>query len=101
MNNCFNTLYDIDKIKKSIGIQIYRLRIRKNITQVELANTCKISVSTLKRLEQGKNSTIHTLISILIILNKTEWFNNLSPIVSISPLDMLSLSHERIRASKH
>jgi transcriptional regulator with XRE-family HTH domain len=87
-------------ILQEIGIQIKRLRLRKNIDQNELARKSNVSLNTIKRLESGNGATLTSLIKVLVILEQKNWFNILAPVVSISPMQMLKLGHERQRASK-
>jgi len=83
-----------------LGEQIRRLRLRKNMTQQELAQRSQISLSTLANLESGKGSTLKTLIAVLDVLQETRWLENLAPQVSVSPLQMAHLGKERQRARR-
>jgi DNA-binding XRE family transcriptional regulator len=99
LNECCN-YSDVGKIINSLGIQIRRLRIKKNMTQEEVAKTADIALNAIKRLECGKGATISSMVRVIVVLGKTQWFDHLSPVVSISPIDMLKVGHERIRVSR-
>jgi transcriptional regulator with XRE-family HTH domain len=82
-----------------LGKQVRSLRLRKNLTQSELAQRSGISTPTLIRLEQGKGSSLETLVSVLNVLGEDAWLQNLAPKVSISPLQMVQQKRQRQRAS--
>lgn len=91
---------DIENTASSIGLQLKRIRLRKNMTQLELATKASVSLNTIKRIENGNTTSFYSIIKVLLALDKIEWFNSLSPIVSISPLYILKHGHDRLRASK-
>lgn len=91
---------DIENTASSIGLQIKRIRLRKNMTQRELSVKSKVSLNTIKRIENGNPTSFYSVIKVLLSLDKIEWFNSLSPIVSISPLYILKHGHDRLRAYK-
>ena len=81
-----------------VGEQIRQLRLRKNLTQQEVAQRSQISISTLANLEAGKGSTLKTLAAVLGVLQKTSWLESLAPQVKVSPLQIAELGKERQRA---
>jgi len=87
----------------TIGEQIRRLRIANEMDQAQLAGAANISVGSIKNLENGKGSSLRTLILVVRALNAERWLNNLSPLVSISPMQILrdqKLSAPRQRVYK-
>ena len=80
-----------------IGEQIKALRIRKSLKQEELAPRANVSKSALFNLENGKGSTIKTLVSVLNALGETSWIESLAPDVTISPLQIMELKKPRMR----
>ena len=91
---------DIGKIINSLGIQLKRLRLRNNMSQEELSEKAGIGLNVVKRLESGKGVTLSSFVRVLVVLDKAQWFDMLFPVVSISPIDMLYLGHERKRVKK-
>ena len=83
-----------------VGEQIRLLRLRKNMTQEEVAQRAQMSISTLANLEAGRGSSLKTLVATLGVLQKTSWLESLAPQVSVSPLQVAQLGRERQRASQ-
>jgi len=81
-----------------VGEQVRVLRLRKNMTQQEVAQRAQVSLSTLANLEAGKGSTLKTLAAILNVLQRTDVFEALAPSVAVSPLQLAQLGKERQRA---
>jgi len=80
-----------------IGEQVKTLRIQKNFKQEELASRAKVSKSALCNLENGKGSTVKTLVSVLNALGETAWIESLTSNSAVSPIDILKLSRPRQR----
>ena len=89
-----------DEWEQYMGEQIRLLRLRKNMTQQEVAQRSQVSVSTLANLETGKGSTLKTLVAVLGVLQKTSWLESLAPPVNVSPLQLAELGKERQRARR-
>lgn len=90
----------VDELKLEFGEQVRRLRVLANITQAELARSAGISLGALKNLESGAGTTVATLIAAVRQLDRLDWLRGLQPKVSISPMQMLRSSAERVRASR-
>jgi len=71
-----------------IGAQIRAARIASNQTQKQLAALAGISVLTLSNLEQGKGSSLATVIAVVRSLGREDWLETLAPPITISPLHM-------------
>lgn len=88
------------EIQADFGQQIKTLRLRKNASQIELAQQAGIALGALKNLELGKGATLKTLIKALRALDRLEWLETIAPLVSISPLQMIETNRPtRQRAS--
>ena len=86
-------------IEKELGARIKALRLRKNITQKELAEATTFSLNAIKSLESGRGK-IATLIPVLRELGVLEHLDNFIPETSISPLQLAKRQgKERARAS--
>lgn len=62
-----------------VGEQVRALRIARNIDQREMAAQAGIALNAVKRLENGKGSTLASLIKVLAVLDKTMWLGTLNP----------------------
>ena len=92
------------RIIMEIGERLRALRLRKNITQSELAERALIAIGTVKSLEQGKGK-LSSLVAVLRELDSLQQLDQFIPTESISPLQLAdakvkySTSHTRVRAS--
>ena len=86
-------------IEKEIASRIKALRLRKNITQKELAEATTLSLNSIKSLESGR-SKLSTLITVLRELGALDHLDNFIPEISISPMQLAKMQgHVRKRAS--
>ena len=66
-----NFLTDLD-IAKRIGANLKSLRLRQNITQSNLAESAGVSLSTLKKIENGDICSFDSFLRLLRILRKLD-----------------------------
>ena len=89
-------------ILKELGERIRKLRLRKNITQEDLAERTLLAVGTVKSLEAGKGK-LSTLIAVQRELGALDQLDRFIPPVTISPIKMAEastkLSNKRERAT--
>ncbi len=89
-------------ILKELGERLRKLRLRKNITQEDLAERTLLAVGTVKSLEAGKGK-LSTLIAVLRELGVLDQLDRFIPPVTISPIKMAAAStkqsNKRERAS--
>lgn len=85
--------------ERELGEQLRALRLKRNEDQIEAAEGAGVSVSALKRLENGKGATMKTFIKTLRYYDRTDWLRALSPPITISPLQMARHKPPRQRAS--
>ena len=90
--------YTTSEWQQKIGSQVRSIRLLRNIEQTVVAAQAGISVTAIKNLESGKGATIKTLIKVLRVYGREDWFNTLAPSITISPLQMLTLKSKRQRA---
>ena len=94
----FYTLSD-KGIAQELGHRIKALRLRKNITQEELAESATLSVNAIKSLESGRGK-LSTLIAVLRELSALDQLDNFIPETVISPLQLAKMQGKlRERAS--
>ena len=90
-------------ILKELGNRVRALRLRKDITQEELAQRVLFAVGTIKSLEAGKGK-LSTLVAVMRELGVLEQLDQFIPPISISPLGMAKdrgrQPKERMRARR-
>jgi len=85
-----------------LGQRFRDLRLRRNITQQQLAETTALSLNVIKALEQGKGK-LTTVIAVLRELQALDELENLLPETQISPLQLARLQgkqRQRARGSR-
>lgn len=87
------------ELETELGRQIRTLRLRLDLDQKQLAERAGIALNAVKNLENGKGTSLRSLIQVLRTLNRTDWLGTLAPAVSISPVQMLKTKRPRQRAS--
>ena len=58
------------EVIKEIGQRIKQIRLQHNLTQKKLSEDVGLSVSTISLIEQGKSTTLDSLVRILTRLNR-------------------------------
>lgn len=83
-----------------IGAQIKSLRLRRNLTQLQVADSAVLSLNSIKSLEAGKGK-ISTLIAVLRELEALDHFDRFLSTPEVSPVQ-LAKQHgkKRQRASR-
>jgi len=91
-----------EAIGKEVGRRFQELRLRKNITQVELSERTLLSLNSIKSLESGR-AKLSTLVAVLRELNALDKLDSFIPDPGISPMQLAKLQgRRRKRASgKH
>lgn len=98
LNNIY-MLTDIE-ICDRIGVKIKTVRLKQNMSQEELANKSGVSISTIKRMEEGEVKTLESLIRILRTLGKLDIFIPLVNEEQLSPneyYELVSKANKRVR----
>jgi transcriptional regulator with XRE-family HTH domain len=83
-----------DEWESTIGTQLRALRIRAQLDQATLADIAGVSIGAVKSAEQGKGSTLRTLVRLARALGREDWLESLAPEPTISPIDVLRSRHE-------
>jgi len=73
----------------AIGEQVRDLRLRRNVTQAQLARQANVSLSTVQALEHGSGSSLRTLVQVARALDRADWLDALAPTVEHSPMAQL------------
>ncbi|OGR26986.1 MAG: hypothetical protein A2277_19940 [Desulfobacterales bacterium RIFOXYA12_FULL_46_15] len=85
-------------IRIELGDRIKRLRLRKNRTQKELAESACLSINAVQSVESGKGKFL-TIIAVLRELEALDELNSFIPDVPISPIQKARLGKKRERAT--
>lgn len=91
-------------IAQHIGQKVKRVRLRQNYTQQHLAEEAQVSLSTVKKIENGKIGTFDAFLRTLRILGLLDIFNPLLEEETLSPNEyykavQAARKHERKRAT--
>lgn len=88
------------QIEHEIGQRLARLRLARNVTQIDLAEKAGIGVRTLRRLEAGNPSTLDTFLRVAAALDLEQAILSVLPEGVIRPIERVSQKRkERKRAS--
>ncbi len=79
-----------------IGARIKETRIRKRMTQEELAEQAGVSPLTVANTENGRSVTMTVFISILRALGLLENLENVVPEMKISPIQLKKLQGKKV-----
>ena len=85
---------------RAVGARIAQLRLARNLTQASLAQESGTSISSIKRLEAGGNTSLETLLRVLGALGLADRLLDALPDPSVRPIERVKLGgRERRRAS--
>ena len=85
---------------RDIGDRIAKIRLSRNLTQASLASKAGASVSSIKRLEAGENTSLDTFIRVLTALGLADHLTSFLPDPDVRPIERVKRQgHERQRAS--
>lgn len=75
-----------DAIMRQIGSKIKELRIEKSVKQAELADASGVSVFTISSVENGKSTSLLTIVQLLRALEHLDYLNSFFQEETISPI---------------
>lgn len=89
---------------RQIGSKLKELRIEKNMKQKELADAAGVSVFTISSIENGKTTSLLTVIQLLRALEHLEYLDSFFQEEAMSPIAYAKLmkknkKKERVRSS--
>ena len=88
-------------IRVEVGERLKEYRLRKNLTQNEVAVQSGLSVLSVQNLENGRSVSLSTFVPVLRVLRLLPNLENLVPELPISPVELLKLKGKsRQRAGK-
>ncbi|KAF1018545.1 MAG: hypothetical protein GAK30_03614 [Paracidovorax wautersii] len=77
----------IEASLQTLGERLARLRLSRNLTQARLARESGASVSSIKRLEAGDNTSLDTLLRVLGVLGLEDRLLQALPDPSVRPIE--------------
>jgi len=88
----------IDEWQQRIGEQVRAARLDRGLDQARLAELASLSTFAISSLENGKGSSLGSLIAVVCALDLTEWLDRLAPTSVVSPrLVFESQGRSRVR----
>ena len=99
-NTTFMTVHhgSADELERVLGGHLRALRLRRGLTQRQLADRADVALTAVGNAEGGRGATLGTLVRLLKALGRADWLDTLAPQVSISPMQMLKSAKPRQRA---
>jgi transcriptional regulator with XRE-family HTH domain len=86
-----------DDWEATVGEQFRTLRLSRNLDQAQLAELAGVSLGSVKGLEQGRGSTLKTIVRLARALDREDWLRGLAPRPTVSPIDVLRSSRTEPR----
>ena len=87
-------------ILQELGKRLAHLRIKQGITQAQASSLSGISKRTIERIENGGDSQLSTLIRLLKVLELIDNLEQLTPEISLSPMELLNLKGKHKRPQR-
>ena len=75
-----------DAIMRQIGSKLKELRIEKNMKQAELADASGVSVFTISSVENGKATSLLTIVQLLRALEHLDYLDSFFQEETLSPI---------------
>jgi len=82
-------------IVKEIGKRLKEYRLKKRLSQQELAEQAGISLFTVTKIESGKPVSINMLLRVMRVLRLLDNLEFLLPEIGPSPIEMLKLQGKK------
>jgi len=88
-------------IVKEICHSLKQMRLRKNLTQAELAGMAGLNRVTISRMEAGRAATLMTVVQVLRALDKLEILDIFKEESEISPLQLMKMQEKQRKRASH
>ena len=80
-------------IQQRIGEKLKVVRLKQNITQQSLAESAEVSLSTVKKIENGEIKSFNSLLRVMRILGKLDSIQSLIEEEQLSPNEYYEMVH--------
>jgi transcriptional regulator with XRE-family HTH domain len=94
------TTMTAEELQEELGERLRRLRVQQDLDQDSVASKAGVSVRSLRALENGTGSNLRTLMLVLKALGSLDGIDALAPAPTVSPMAMLTRTHERQRVRR-
>lgn len=96
-----STYATVEESLRALGERLKQLRIRKRLTQRELALKANVSLRTVRSLELGKGGNLNSFVRMLRALDAMPQLDVIAPPPQFSPMATLRLGRppKRVRKS--
>ena len=84
-------------VVQEAGKRIKELRLRKNLSQKQLAEQAGVSVFTIAQIEKGKSVSFVLFIAVIRVLRLFDNMELLLPKPEVSPIELLKLQTKKPR----
>lgn len=84
-------------ILRKIGSHLKSVRLKQNITQMDLAKSMDVSVSSLKNLENGNNCSLELFLRVIRTLGELDILTPLMEENKLSPSEYYEMEHSRAK----
>ena len=88
-------------IVKEICHSLKQMRLRKNLTQAELAGMAGLNRITISRMEAGRAATLMTVVQVLRALDNLDILDSFKVESEISPLQLMKLQEKQRKRASH
>lgn len=88
---------DAERLEADLGASIRALRVHRRLTREQLAARANVSSKALQRLENGRGSTITTLVRAVAALDANDWLTALTPAPEFDPFEVLEQARREER----
>ncbi|SDK36025.1 Helix-turn-helix domain-containing protein [Methylophilus rhizosphaerae] len=89
-----NLIKSTEEVEKALGEQFRQMRIQAGLDQKELAGKANISLGAVMNLENGRGSSLKSVVKVVRALGREDWLHLLAPQVAVSPMRLLRAQRE-------
>ncbi len=89
------------EICAELGQRCKRMRLQANLSQLELAQRCGVSLSSIRRLEASGQATLDLVVRVTQALHQVSQLENLlaAPVLRIADAERVAQARQRQRAA--
>ena len=88
------------QVQKRIGEKLKSVRLRQNITQKSLAEEADISLSSIKKIENGEIGSFESLLRVMRVLGELDTIQSLITEEQLSPSEYYELVNAGKKSSR-